>query len=91
MRRLSSPVAYSAQVARNERAESLPYRWLAGDLVMREALRSGLAGPMLVQLRFEPSTVRGWRAPAEAGEADRMASVPAALHPSMRPALTLVA
>ena len=47
-----------------ERAEGLHYRWSAGDIVLPASLTAGLSGPLLLGLRFEPSTLRGWREPA---------------------------
>ncbi len=47
-----------------ERHEGLHYRWTSGELVVPAALLAGLAGPLLLHLAFEPSTVRGWTGPA---------------------------
>ena len=58
-----------------ERREGLHYRWTNGDLVIPAALLAGHAGPLMLRVSFEPSTVRGWTAPAPE---------PAALPPALR-------
>ncbi len=47
-----------------ERLERLHYRWTCGDLVVPRALLAAFDGPLMLRLRYEPSTIRSWRPPS---------------------------
>ncbi len=47
-----------------ERDDGLHYRWTSGDLVIPATMIADLAGPLMLRLSYEPTTVRGWTAPA---------------------------
>ena len=46
-----------------ERHEGLHYRWTNGALIVPQTMIADLAGPFMLRLLFEPSTLRGWIAP----------------------------
>ena len=49
-----------------ERLDGLHYRWMRNDLVVPASLFTGIDGPRMLRLSFEPSTIRGWTRPAPA-------------------------
>ena len=48
---------------KGERLASKHYRWTKGDLVIPSSHLAGVAGPLMLRVSFEPSTVRGWIEP----------------------------
>ena len=55
-----------------ERESRLHYRWSAGDITLPASLTLGLAGPLLLRVAFEATTVRGWTAPLAVEERPKL-------------------
>ena len=55
-----------------ERADTLHYRWSAGDIVIPPRAADGPAEPIMLRLTYEPTTLRGWIEPEHRPQRPRL-------------------